>query len=112
MKREIVFWKNHFDDFINSMDDDSQQKVLWILKTLESLPKIPVKFFKHVSGVAGLYEIRISWEGKAYRIFCFFDKGNKIILCNGFIKKDQKTPKQEILKAIKIKEEYNYENEK
>jgi len=112
MKREIVFWKNHFDDFIISLDDDSQQKILWILKTLESLPKIPIKFFKHISGVVGLYEIRISWEGKAYRIFCFFDKGNKIILCNGFIKKDQKTPKQEILKAIKIKEEYKYENEK
>jgi phage-related protein len=112
MKREIVFWKNHFDDFIISLDDDSQQKILWILKTLESLPKIPIKFFKHISGVVGLYEIRISWEGKAYRIFCFFDKGNKIILCNGFTKKDQKTPKQEILKAIKIKEEYNYENEK
>jgi hypothetical protein len=42
----------------------------------------------------------------------FPDKGNKIILCNGFITKDQKIPKQEILKAIKIKEEYQYENEK
>jgi len=60
MKREIVFWKNHFDDFINSLDDDSQQKVLWILKTLESLPKIPVKFFKQIEGVNGLFELRIS----------------------------------------------------
>ena len=83
-----------------------------MLKSLESLPKIPMKFFKHIEGVKGLFELRISWEGKAYRIFCFFEKGNKIILCNGFIKKDQKTPKQEILKAIKIKEEYQYENEK
>ena len=71
-----------------------------------------MKFFKHIDGVKGLFELRISWEGKAYRIFCFFDKGNKIILCNGFIKKDQKTPKQEIIKAIKIKEEYRYESEK
>jgi phage-related protein len=83
-----------------------------MLKSLATLPKIPSKFFKHIEGVNGLYELRIYWEGKAYCIFCFFDKGNKIILCNGFIKKDQKTPKQEILKAIKIKEEYQYENEK
>lgn len=83
-----------------------------MLKSLESLTKIPLKFFKHIEGVNGLFELRITWEGKNYRIFCFFDKGNKIILCNGFIKKDQKTPKQEILKAIKIKEEYQYENEK
>ncbi len=83
-----------------------------MLKSLASLPKIPSKFFKKIEGVNGLFELRISWDGKAYRIFCFFEKGNKIILCNGFIKKAQKTPKQEILKAIKIKEEYKYENEK
>ena len=112
MKREFIFWKNYFDDFFNSLNDDSQQKILWMLKSLASLPKIPVKFFRHIEGTNGLFELRISWEGKAYRIFCFFEKGNKIILCNGFIKKDQKTPKQEILKAIKIKEEYQYENEK
>jgi phage-related protein len=112
MKREFVLWKDHFNDFFDSLDDDCRRKVLWMLKSLESLPKIPMKFFKHIEGVKGLFELRISGEGKAYRIFCFFEKGNKIILCNGFIKKDQKTPKQEILKAIKIKEEYQYENEK
>jgi len=85
---------------------------MWMLKSLASLPKIPSKFFKKIEGVNGLFELRISWDGKVYRIFCFFEKGNKIILCNGFIKKAQKTPKQEILKAIKIKEEYKYENEK
>jgi len=83
-----------------------------MLKSLVSLPKIPSKFFKHIEGVNGLFELRLSWDGKAYRIFCFFDKGNKIILCNGFIKKDQKTPNQEINKAKKIKEEYQDENKK
>ena len=112
MNREFVFWKNYFDDFFNSLNDDSQQKILWMLKSLASLPKIPVKFFRHIEGTNGLFELRISWEGKAYRIFCFFEKGNKIILCNGFIKKDQKTPKKEIIKAIKIKEEYQNENKK
>jgi phage-related protein len=112
MKREFVFWKDYFNDFFKSLDEDSRRKVIWMLKSLESLPKIPRKFFKHIEGVNGLFELRISWEEKAYHIFCFFDKGNKIILCNGFIKKDQKTLKQEIIKAIKIKEEYRYENEK
>ena len=110
MKRDFVFWKDYFHNFFESLDEDSKQKLLWILKSLESLPKIPSKFFKHIEGTKGLFELRFSWEGKAYRIFCFFEKGNKIILCNGFIKKDQKTPKQEISKALKIKEEYQYEN--
>jgi phage-related protein len=33
------------------------------------------------------------------------------VLTNGFQKKTQKTPKNEILKALKIKDEY-YENKK
>ena len=44
-----------------------------------------------------------------YRIFCFFDEGKLVILPNGVQKKTQKTPKQEIEKALKIKEEYESE---
>jgi len=46
-----------------------------------------------------------------FRIFCFFDQGQLVILTNGFQKKTQKTPKQEIKKALKIKEEYENEKE-
>lgn len=42
--------------------------------------------------------------------FVFFDQGHLVVFANGFQKKTQKTPKKEIEKAIKIKEEY--ENEK
>jgi phage-related protein len=38
------------------------------------------------------------------------DEGKLVVLANGFQKKSQKTPKLEIEKALKIKEEY--ENEK
>ena len=41
-----------------------------------------------------------------FRIFCFFDDGKLIVLANGFQKKSQKTPKQEIETALKIKAEY------
>lgn len=40
------------------------------------------------------------------RIFYFFLIGNKIILTNGFIKKQQKTSQREIDKAIKYKNDY------
>ena len=49
-------------------------------------------------------------ESDIFRIFCFFDKGKLIILANGFQKKTQKTPKKEIEKALKIKQEYENEN--
>jgi len=42
--------------------------------------------------------------------FLFFDKDNLVVLGNGFQKKSQKTPKQEIERALKIMEEYKNEN--
>jgi Phage-related protein len=54
--------------------------------------------------------VRVESGGNIFRIFAFFDKGNIVVLENGFQKKTQKTPKKEIEKALKIKAEY--ENEK
>ncbi len=68
--------------------------------------KIPVKFFKHIEGTNGLYEIRVEYASNIYRIFCCFDEGKLVVLFNGFQKKTQKTPKNEIEKALKIKETY------
>jgi len=44
-------------------------------------------------------------------VFCCFDSGRIVVLFNGFQKKSQKTPKKEIEKALKIKEDY-FKNKK
>lgn len=62
--------------------------------------------FLSIEDVKGLYEIRVEYESNIYRIFCCFDKGNLVVLFNGFQKKTQKTPNKEIYKAEKIMEEY------
>ena len=59
-----------------------------------------------IDGVKGLFEIRVEYESNIYRIFCCFDKGNLVVLFNGFQKKTQKTPKIEIDRAEKIMNEY------
>ena len=41
-----------------------------------------------------------------FRMFCCFDEGNLVILLSGFQKKTQKTPKNEIEKAKRLKREY------
>ena len=71
--------------------------------------QVPEKYFKHIEGTKGLYEVRVEVGSNIYRIFSFFDKGNLVVLGNGFQKKTQKTPKQEIIKALKIMEEYQDE---
>lgn len=62
-----------------------------------------------MTGTDGLFEIRDQVGNNIFRVFCFFDEGNLVILLSGFQKKDQKTPKKEIKKAEKFKNEY-YEN--
>ena len=62
-----------------------------------------------MQGTDGLYEARIQLASNIWRVFCFFDNNKLVILLNGFQKKTQKTPKQEIEKAIKIKKEYESE---
>lgn len=72
--------------------------------------QVPEKYFKHLAGTKGLYEIRVEVGSNIFRIFSFFDEGNLVVLGNPFQKKTQKTPKQEIEKALKIMEEYQNES--
>ena len=87
-----------------------QKKIEWTLNLIQITQKISEKYFKHLEGIKGLYEIRVEVAGNIYRIFSFFDKGNLVVLGNAFQKKTQKTPKQELIMAIKIMEEYQNEN--
>jgi phage-related protein len=73
---------------------------------IEELQRLPETYFKHLESTDGLYEIRVQTGSDIFRIFCFFDQGQLVVVTSGFQKKTQKTPKQEIEKAIKIKEEY------
>ena len=104
--RQVIAYKNYFLDFYEDQTDKVQAKIEWTLNLIKVTPKVPEKFFKHMQGTKGLYEIRIEVGSNIYRIFSFFDKGNLVVLGNGFQKKSQKTPKQEIEKALKIMEEY------
>ena len=87
-----------------------QQKIVWTLELIEDIEHVPEKYLKHLTGTNGLYEIRIKHGSDIFRIFCFFDSGNVVILMNGFQKKTQKTPKTLIATAMLIKKEYEKEN--
>jgi len=105
-QRKLIFFRTHLRDFINSLPKKVQEKIEYVLFTVTVAYRIPSKFFEYITGTDGLYEIRVEFESNIYRIFCCFDEGNLVVLFNGFQKKSQKTPKSEIDKALKIKEEY------
>jgi phage-related protein len=109
--RSIVTYKNYFEDFLIKQAQKVREKIVWTFLLIEEVKIVPETYLKHLEGTNGLYEIRVQHGSDIFRIFCFFDEGKLVVLANGFQKKTQKTPKQEITKAIKIMEEY-YEDKK
>jgi phage-related protein len=104
--RTIIFYKSYFEEFFVKQKEKVRQKIIWTLELIETIQRVPETYLKHLEGTDGLYEIRVQTGNDIFRILCFFDKGNLVVLANGFQKKSQKTPRQEIEKAIKIKDEY------
>jgi len=108
--RTIIFYKDYFEKFFVRQRQKVRDKIIWTFDLIENLPRVPELYPKHIENTDGLYKIRVQTGSDIYRIFCFFDKGQLVVIANGFQKKSQKTPKQEIEMALKIKGEY--ENEK
>ena len=106
MKREIIFYDHHFIKFYQDQNEKVKDKIKYVLELIKQVEKVPDKFLKHIKGTKGLYEIRIEYQSNIYRIFCCFDKGKLVVLLNGFQKKTQKTPANEIEKAEKLINEY------
>jgi len=104
--RQVVAYKNYFEDFLKKQNRKVQDKIYKILEAIEKLEYVPERYLKHLKGTDGLYEARIQLGSNIWRVFCFFDRGKLVILLNGFQKKTQKTPKNEIDKAIKLKKQY------
>lgn len=107
--RTVFLYKTYFTDFFDKQKNKVKDKIIWTFRLIETLRLVPEDYLKHIKGTNGLYEIRVQLGSDIFRIFCFFDQGNLVVLANGFQKKTQKTPKSEIEKALKIKEEYEKE---
>jgi phage-related protein len=110
MNRKIVAYKNYFEEFFDSLGEKVQNKILYVLMLLETQDRVPLKFMRIIED--GLYELRIEYESNIYRIFFCFDSDCIVILFNCFQKKAQKTPRNEIEKAKKIRNEYYESKEK
>lgn len=106
MARQIIFHDNHFLDFYAPLTDKVKMKIKHSLELVKQVDRVPKKFLAPITGYKGLFEVRAEYESNIYRIFCCFDKGKLVILLNGFQKKTQKTPKKEIEKAMRLKQEY------
>ena len=106
MIREIIFWGDNFYGFYNQQDLKVRKKIDYVLWLIRHTVKVPIKFLKYLEDTDGLYEIIIRSTFKEIRVLCFFDEEKVIILINCFLKKSQKTPKNEIELGERLKREY------
>lgn len=104
LERKVIAYKHYFADFMASIGKAEVSKIVYVIDMLKTQERISSKFVKAIRD--GLFEIRADCGGNIYRVFFIFDNGNIVILFNGFQKKTQKTPDNEINKALKLKKEY------
>lgn len=104
--REVIAFKSYFEEFLLGQTRKVQDKIFKIIEAIETLERVPSNYLKSIVGVAGLYEARIKLGTDIWRVFCFFDNDKLVILLNGFQKKTQKTPKNEIDRAKRLMSEY------
>ena len=106
MSRQIIFHGEYFLDFYKDLDIKVKSKIQYVFELIKQIDRVPEKFLAPMTGYEGLFEIRIEYQSNIYRVFCCFDEGRLVVLFNGFQKKTQKTPKEEIERAMRLKNEY------
>jgi len=89
------------DDFLEDEDDKAQAKVEEVLSFFREYGfHLPDQYLRRMSGTNYLWELRIKYRGKQYRIFLAKLEENTAILLHAIIKKTQKTPQQDVQTAI------------
>ncbi len=98
-KPNVIFYgeENHnpVNQFLDGLDSNTRAKLLKIINYIKNYGANSVP--KHTKKLTGtnLWEIRTLGKINA-RIIYFTSKNNTIILLHGFIKKSQKTPKNDL----------------
>jgi phage-related protein len=97
---EVVFYEKENGDcpvesFLASLDTKMRAKMVGLLELLEEIGNgLREPYSKQIDN--GIFEIRCKVGSNITRVLYFFYFEGKIVLTNGFVKKTQKTPREEI----------------
>ena len=108
-----TLFSDEFNEFRDSLDKRTQEKIDDNVSILKTVYVLSTKFVKKVVNT-DFYEMRVSVGFNEYRTILFaVDHDNiiqakKVILLNGFLKKDSKEYRKQIKKAINILNNLEY----
>ena len=98
-----------FEEFVLGLTLKERAKIFetinYFLELKNNDLSIKEKLSKHLED--GIFELRTYLSDKIARTLYFYQKGAKIIITHGFIKKTQKSPRKEIEKAKALRKLYN-----
>ena len=109
-KFEVIFYEKEngdcpVEDFLLSLDMKMKAKMVGLLELLEEYGnQLRGPYSKHLDD--GIFEIRCKVGSNITRVLYFFYYEGKIILTNGFVKKTQKTPPEQIKMAKEFRADY------
>ena len=98
--------KKPVEEFLISLENKMRTKAIHELMLLREKGNSLREPFSKAMG-DGIFELRVQQGSNDTRIFYFFFIGTKVVLTNGFIKKTQRTPPEDLQRAKRYK--YDYE---
>jgi len=102
---EIVFLDDAYK-FLKSLERKHYEKILYNIHKAQA--EYNSELFKKLNN--DIWEFRILYQGLQYRFLAFWDKSacfeTLVVSTHGFIKKQNKIPNNEILKAVQLRQKY------
>lgn len=102
-KFEVTYMESALS-YLESLPEKVQDKIAYNIS--KSRYFIDKELFKKLND--NIWEFRTRYQGMTYRLLAFWDNetGNLVVATHGFIKKSQKTPDSEIVRAEALRKEY------
>ncbi|ASV08903.1 hypothetical protein B2G50_08585 [Leptospira interrogans serovar Canicola] len=95
------------EEFLLKLENKLKAKAFRTIELLgEFGPELREPFSKKIQGFEGLFELRIKQSSNICRFFYFFVKDRVDIFTSGYIKKEQKTSKDQLIKAFNMMKGY------
>ena len=94
--------QEHLDD----LPDKTVQKVVWVLRVIRDLERVPANYLKKLVNTDDIWEVRVDVGRNTFRLLGFFTGRESIVLTNSFQKKTRETPQAEIRLAEERKADY------
>jgi phage-related protein len=98
--------------FIDELEAKLRARAFWVIGLLQEMgPFLGEPYAKKLTDQKGLHELRIQSGNLGCRLFYFHSGHTVYVVASGFMKKQNKTPRRELERAVALMRQYLEEND-